>query len=70
MFRNILMHGPPGTGKTLLAKKLAEESGLDYEIMTGGGVLPMRKDGVTALHKGTEVIYQNFMDLVQLTIVC
>ena len=52
MFRNILMHGPPGTGKTLFAKKLAEHSGLDYAIMTGGDVSPMGRDGVTAIHKG------------------
>ena len=68
MFRNILMHGPPGTGKTLFAKKLAEHSGLDYAIMTGGDVSPMGKDGVTAIHKGTVVIYQNFMDFFPLTI--
>ena len=46
------MHGPPGTGKTLFAKKLAEHSGLDYAIMTGGDVSPMGRDGVTAIHKG------------------
>lgn len=51
MYRNILMHGPPGTGKTLFAKKLAEHSGMDYAIMTGGDVGPMGKDGVTAIHK-------------------
>ena len=51
MFRNILMHGAPGTGKTLFAKKLAQHSGLDYAIMTGGDVAPMGRDGVTAMHK-------------------
>ena len=56
MFRNILMHGPPGTGKTLFAKKLAEHSGLDYAIMTGGDVSPMGRDGVTAIHKGKSII--------------
>lgn len=56
MFRNILMHGPPGTGKTLFAKKLAEHSGLDYAIMTGGDVSPMGRDGVTAIHKGNSLI--------------
>lgn len=35
------MHGPPGTGKTLFAKKLAQHSGLDYAILTGGDVAPM-----------------------------
>ena len=39
--------GPPGTGKTLFAKKLAQHSGLDYAIMTGGDVSPLGRDGVT-----------------------
>uniref|UniRef100_A0A8C5Q184 ATPase family AAA domain containing 3A n=1 Tax=Leptobrachium leishanense TaxID=445787 RepID=A0A8C5Q184_9ANUR len=51
LYRNILMYGPPGTGKTLFAKKLANHSGMDYAIMTGGDVAPMGRDGVTAMHK-------------------
>ncbi|CAF1221571.1 unnamed protein product [Rotaria sordida] len=51
LFRNLLMHGPPGTGKTLFAKKLANHSGLDYAIMTGGDVAPLGREAVTAIHK-------------------
>ena len=33
------------------AKKLAMHSGMDYDILTGGDVAPMGRDGVTAMHK-------------------
>ncbi|KXJ21276.1 ATPase family AAA domain-containing protein 3 [Exaiptasia diaphana] len=51
MYRNLLFYGPPGTGKTMFAKSLARNSGMDYAVMTGGDVVPMGKDGVTAMHK-------------------
>ena len=51
LYRNVLFYGPPGTGKTLFAKKLAEHSGMDYALMSGGDVAPMGRDGVTAIHK-------------------
>lgn len=50
-YRNLLMYGPPGTGKTMFVKRLAQHSGMDYAIMTGGDVGPMGKDAVTAIHK-------------------
>jgi len=31
----------------LFAKKLAQHSGLDYAILTGGDVSPLGRDGVT-----------------------
>ncbi|GAB6032217.1 ATPase, AAA [Chamberlinius hualienensis] len=51
MYDNILLYGPPGTGKTLFAKKLAHSCGMDYAIMTGGDVAPMRYEGATAINK-------------------
>ena len=39
------------TGKTLFAKGLAQHSGLDYAILTGGDVAPLGKEAVTELHK-------------------
>uniref|UniRef100_A0A3B0MS93 AAA family ATPase, putative n=1 Tax=Theileria annulata TaxID=5874 RepID=A0A3B0MS93_THEAN len=50
-YRNILLYGPPGTGKTLFAKTLAMKSGMDYAIMTGGDVGPLKEDAVTELNK-------------------
>mmetsp|Transcript_2713 Transcript_2713/g.2868 ORF Transcript_2713/g.2868 Transcript_2713/m.2868 type:complete len:671 (+) Transcript_2713:188-2200(+) len=49
-FRHVLLHGPPGTGKTLIARRLAEASGMDYAIMSGGDVGPLGEDAVTQLH--------------------
>ena len=49
-YRHLLLHGPPGTGKTLLARRLAECSGMDYAIMSGGDVGPLGDDAVTQLH--------------------
>eukprot|EP00549_Striatella_unipunctata_P022475 CAMPEP_0118724068 /NCGR_PEP_ID=MMETSP0800-20121206/32352_1 /TAXON_ID=210618 ORGANISM="Striatella unipunctata, Strain CCMP2910" /NCGR_SAMPLE_ID=MMETSP0800 /ASSEMBLY_ACC=CAM_ASM_000638 /LENGTH=579 /DNA_ID=CAMNT_0006632561 /DNA_START=32 /DNA_END=1772 /DNA_ORIENTATION=- len=50
-YRHLLLHGPPGTGKTLFAKGLAQHSGLEYAIWTGGDVAPLGRDAVTELHK-------------------
>lgn len=50
-YRNILFYGPPGTGKTMFAKSLAQNSSMDYAILTGGDIAPMGREGVTAMHK-------------------
>lgn len=50
-YRHVLLHGPPGTGKTLIARRLAESSGMDYAIMSGGDVGPLGDDAVSQLHK-------------------
>ena len=50
-FRHVMFWGPPGTGKTLVARKLALQSGLDYAIMSGGDVGPLKSDAVTEIHK-------------------
>ena len=34
-----------------LRQSLAKHSGMEYAIMTGGDVVPMGKEGVTAIHK-------------------
>ncbi|XP_064384993.1 ATPase family AAA domain-containing protein 3-A-like [Halichondria panicea] len=51
LYQNVLMYGPPGTGKTMFAKSLAVHSGMDYAVMTGGDIVPLGSDGVTAIHK-------------------
>lgn len=49
-YRHILLYGPPGTGKTLIARRLAESSGMDYAIMSGGDIGPLGEDAVNQLH--------------------
>ena len=50
-YRHMCFYGPPGTGKTLVARKLADSSGLDFAIMSGGDVAPLGNDAVTEIHK-------------------
>lgn len=49
-YRHVLLHGPPGTGKTLIARRLAQSSGMDYAILSGGDVAPLGEDAVNQLH--------------------
>ncbi|PIA46037.1 hypothetical protein AQUCO_01600361v1 [Aquilegia coerulea] len=50
-FRNMLFYGPPGTGKTMAARELAQQSGLEYALMTGGDVAPLGPKAVTKIHE-------------------
>ncbi|XP_057976794.1 uncharacterized protein LOC131163947 [Malania oleifera] len=50
-FRNMLFYGPPGTGKTMVAREIAQKSGLDYAMMTGGDVVPLGAQAVTKIHQ-------------------
>ncbi|XP_055946210.1 ATPase family AAA domain-containing protein 3-B-like [Argiope bruennichi] len=51
MYRNLLLYGPPGTGKTLFVKRLAQHCSMNYAIMSGGDVVAMGREGVTAINK-------------------
>lgn len=50
VYRHVLLFGPSGTGKTLIARKLAECSGMDYAIMSGGDIRPLGDEAVTQLN--------------------
>lgn len=52
-FQNMLLFGPPGTGKTMVVRKIAEESDMDYVMMSGGDLAQFIKRGehVTELNK-------------------
>lgn len=48
--RHVMLCGAPGTGKTLVAKRMAQQSGLDFAIMSGGDVGPLGMMATTELH--------------------
>lgn len=50
-YRNLLLYGPPGTGKTMFARRLAQQSGLDFAVLAGGDVGPLGATAVTELHR-------------------
>lgn len=50
-YRNFMFYGPPGTGKTLFAKRLAQHSGMDFAMFSGGDVGPMGRTAVSHIHK-------------------
>lgn len=50
-YRNFMFYGPPGTGKTLFAKRLAQHSGMDFAMFSGGDVGPMGRSAVSHIHK-------------------
>ncbi len=37
--------------QTMFARSLAEHSGLDFAVFTGGDIAPLGRDAVTELHK-------------------
>lgn len=51
--QNVLLYGPGGTGKTMIAKKMAQESNMDYIMMSGGSLAQFinRGEHVTELDK-------------------
>ena len=48
--RHVMFFGKPGTGKTMVAKRLAQWCGMDYAIMSGADVAPLKEQAVTELH--------------------
>jgi ATPase family AAA domain-containing protein 3A/B len=52
-FRNLLLYGPPGTGKTMVAKKIAEDSDMDFISMSSGNLTQFikRKEHVSEFNR-------------------
>jgi len=50
-YRNFMFYGPPGTGKTLFAKRLAQHSGMDFAMFSGGDIGPLGHNAVSQIHK-------------------
>lgn len=49
--RNCILHGPPGTGKTLLAKRISQNCGFHFAMVSGGDLAALGAKGVPELHR-------------------
>ena len=50
--RHAILYGPPGTGKTLMARKIAQDAGMDYAIMSGANFDQFNDgDAITELNR-------------------
>jgi ATPase family AAA domain-containing protein 3A/B len=48
--RHVLFYGPPGTGKSMVCRYLSQWCQLDYAIMSGADVAPLKDRAVTEIH--------------------
>jgi len=49
--RHVMFYGPPGTGKSMVCRHLAQWCGLEYAIMSGADVAPLKDKAVTEIHR-------------------
>ena len=66
--RGVLFHGPPGTGKTMVARRVAYHSGLEFAIMSGGDVAPLKARAVTEIHKLVNITSQILLQDTMMTL--
>lgn len=53
VFQNMILFGPGGTGKTMIARKIAQELGVNFVMMSGGDLAQFigRKEHVSELNR-------------------